>query len=391
MRLVLATFGTTGDVQPFLGLGRELLRRGHQVLLGAPDNFAGRAASVGLEFVSLGPAADGEDARRVFGPACELRDVTSQVQLTLPYALEHAPAAVETLLDAAKGADALLSIPYQAAGRIAAEVLRCPYVSVHFSPFGSSRRPRLSAIAAPGFNACRSRFGLPPVEDPLGKDGISTDLALTPVSPCLFPRPASWSARHHLTGFWFLDELPMVNPDLRAFVEAGEPPVVLGFGSMTHRDPEEIARLLAKAVALAGVRAVIQTGWSGLGLDATSDRIRFAPFVPHAWLFPRAACVVHAGGAGTTAAAFRAGVPSVFVPHWLDQHLWAALALERRLASASIPLGELTAERLALAIRKAVEMPEHRRAAEGVADVMKGEDGVRVAADHLEAMLVRKR
>lgn len=391
MRFVVATFGTTGDVQPFLALGRELLERGHDVLLGAPVNFEARARAAGLDFASLGPAADGEEARRVFGPACELRDVTSQVERTLPYALEHAEASVRTLQEVAAGADALISIPYQAAGRIAAEVLRLPYVSVHLSPFGSSRRPKLSTIAAPGFNACRTVFGLPPVEDPLGAGGLSPDLALTPVSPHLFPRPAAWPAHHHLTGFWFLDETPPVDPALEAFVEQGEPPVVLGFGSMTHRDPEEIARLLAEAVHLAGVRAVIQTGWSGLGLEAPPERVRFAPFVPHAWLFPRAACVVHAGGAGTTAAAFRAGVPSVFVPHWLDQHLWAALATERHLASASIPLGDLTAERLAEAIRRAVEEPVYRRAAMDVAQVLRAEAGVQAAADHLEALGRRNR
>jgi len=391
MRFVFATFGTQGDVQPFLALGRELLERGHRVLLGAPANFQGRTEALGLDFVALGPPADGPEAREVFGAANELRDVTAQVQLTLPYALAHAEAAVEALCRVARGADALVSIPYQAAGRIAAEVLGLPYVSVHLSPFGSSRRPRLREVAAPGFNACRAIFGLPPVDDPLGAEGVSPDLALTPVSPHLFPRPAGWPEHHVLTGFWHLEEVPSVDPGLQAFVEGGEAPVVLGFGSMTHQDPEAVARLLAEAVALAGVRAVIQTGWSGLGAEAPPDRVRFAAFVPHGWLFPRAACVVHAGGAGTSAAAFRAGTPAVFVPHWLDQYLWGALAVERRLASASIPLAELTAPRLAQALRRVLDHPEYRTSALAVAQVLDRERGAATAADHLERLVTSGR
>jgi UDP:flavonoid glycosyltransferase YjiC (YdhE family) len=386
MRIVMATFGTTGDVQPFLALGVELLRRGHRVLLGGPANFAARVEGLGLEFVALGAAADGQETRRLFTSACELRDVNDQVQATLPYALEHAEASVRTLLEVAAGADALLSIPYQAAGRITAELLGLPHVSVHFSPFGSGRRPRISAIAAPGFNACRALFGLGPVADPLGADGISADLALTPVSRALFPATGHPGGHRHTTGFWFLDEPARVDPELAAFVADGPPPAVLGFGSMTHGDPAAVARVLVEAVRLAGIRAVIQTGWSGLELPEVPEGILFAPFVPHSWLFPRAGCIVHAGGAGTSAAAFRAGVPAVFVPHWLDQYLWGALAVERRLASASIPLAELGAERLAEAMLRALDEPRYRVAAAAVAAAIQAEDGVREAADRLEGL-----
>ncbi len=385
MKLVLATFGTTGDVQPFLALGVELIRRGHAVLLAAPPNFAARAQATGLAFCPLGAPVDDPQSLRLFASAYEMEGAVDQVRATLAVPLQHAEASLPALMDAARGADLLVSIPYQPAGRICAERLGLPYISVHFSPFGSTRRPKLSAVAAPAFNALRAAHGLGPLAEPLGQDGISPTLALTPVSPSIFPRPPSWPPRNHVTGFWFLDESYTPDPGLQAFVEAGEPPVVIGFGSLTHRDPAALTQVLLDAVERAGVRAVIQSGWSGLALEDPPPHVRFASFIPHPWLFPRAACVVHGGGAGTTAAVLRAGVPSVFVPHWLDQHLWGALALERNLASACLPLKELDAANLAAAIRAAAA-GRIREACVDMARRVRAEAGVAAAVDLLEAV-----
>jgi sterol 3beta-glucosyltransferase len=389
MKIVLATYGTTGDVQPFLALGVELLRRGHKVVLAAPPNFAPRAAQHGLAFRGLGQAADNLESRQVFASAYEMEGIVEQVRSTLSVPMKHAEASVRDLMETAGDADLLISIPYQTAGQITAELLGLPFVSVHFSPFGNSRRPRLSAAAAPSFNALRATFGLPPIAEPLGVDGISPLLALTPVSPNIFPRPAAWPPHHHLTGFWFLDEPSSPDPALQAFLEAGEAPVVIGFGSISHRDPEAITRILVRAVESAGVRAVIQAGWSGLAVENPPPEVMFTSFVPHNWLFPRASCVVHGGGAGTTASVLRAGVPTVFVPHWLDQFLWGALARERHLASASIPMKELTAAGLAAAIRTARESPRIRDRCTEVSRAIQAENGVAVAAGLIEALTGR--
>ncbi len=245
-------------------------------------------------------------------------------------------------------------------------------------------------MAAPAFNALRAGFGLPPVAEPLGVDGISPLLALTPVSPSLFPRPSAWPAHHHLTGFWFLDEPSAPDPALQDFIDAGDAPVVLGFGSLAHRDPQAITRVLVRAVELAGVRAVIQAGWSGLAGENPPPEVMFTSFVPHDWLFPRASCIVHGGGAGTTAAALRAGIPAVVVPHWLDQFLWGALTQERQLASASIPVKELTAERLADAIRTARESSRLRDSCAAMSRAIRAEEGVAQAAGLIESVAGRR-
>ncbi len=389
MKIVMATLGTTGDVQPFLALGVELRRRGHQAVLAAPPNFALRAEQNGLEFCGLGQAMDDPETRKIFSSAYEMEAMSEQIQATMLVQLRDAEVSVRALVAEARDADALLSIPYQSAGQVTAELLGLPFVSVHFSPFGNSRRPKLAAAAAPAFNALRATFGLDPIAEPLGVDGISPWLALTPVSRNIFPRPGSWAPQHHVTGFWFLDEPAMPDPDLQAFVAAGEAPVVLGFGSLAHRDPEAISRILLQAMELAGGRAVIQAGWSGLHSRTPLPKVLFTNFVPHAWLFPLASCVVHGGGAGTTAAAMRAGTPSVFVPHWLDQFLWGALARERQLASASIPVRELTPEGLAAAIQTARESATIRSHCSAVAQAIQAEDGVGVAADLIESLLGR--
>jgi len=355
-------------------------------VLAAPPTLASPWARGGLAFRGFVNAVDDAASLQVFASAYEQDGMVAQIESTLTVPMRHAEASVRELLEEARDADALVSIPYQTAGQITAELLGLPFVSVHFSPFGNSRRPRLSAAAAPSFNALRGTFGLPPIAEPLGVDGISPLLALTPVSPHIFPRPAAWPPRHHLTGFWFLDEPCAPDPALQAFLDAGEAPVVLGFGSLAHRDPEAITRILLDAVARAGVRAVIQAGWSGLRHQEPPPGVLFTAFAPHAWLFPRASCVVHGGGAGTTAAALLAGVPTVFVPHWLDQFLWGALARERHLASASIPVRELTAEGLAAAILEARSSPRIREACAETAQAIQAERGVAVAADLLETL-----
>jgi len=386
MKIVIATFGTTGDVQPFLALGVELLRRGHEVVLAAPPNFAPRAARHGLAFRGLGSSVDDARTLHTIALACQQAGMDEQIRLTLAVPMKHAEASVHELLETARNADALVSIPYLAAGQISAELLGLPFVSVHFSPFGSSRRPRLSAAAAPSFNALRKGFGLHPIAEPLGVDGISPTLALTPVSPSIFPRPASWPAHHHVTGFWFLDEPAEPAPALQAFLAAGDPPVVIGFGSMAHEDPAAVTRILLRAVDAAQVRAVIQSGWSGLSDEHPPKNVMFTSFVSHAWLFPQASCVVHGGGAGTTAAGMRAGTPSVFVPHWLDQFMWGALARERRLASASIPIRELDPEALAAAILAARDSAAIRECCAEASRAIRAEDGVAVAAGLIEAL-----
>lgn len=383
MRGVIATYGTMGDVQPLLALGAELSRRGHSLKFAAPPDFADRAHRLGFGFVPLGPPMDPVELREVYGHSVLTRDVVQHVKRTLPLVIRDTPRMVEELASACADADILMSLPYQLAGRIVHDLHHVPLISIHLSPFGGYSR-RFVAESSLLINELRACYGLNPLDDPLGPSGSSSLLTLYAVSPTLCLRPRHWPEHHRMTGFFFLDEKWAPDPALERFVNAGEPPIVVSFGSVLHQSPEALARIVLEAITGVHRRAVIQRGWTGLEFQSIPHEIHVTGTVPHHWLFPRAACVVHAGGAGTTAAALRAGIPSVIVPHVLDQFLWATLAKERGCASDVIPFVELNAERLQRAIEKAL-LPESRSAAGKLGENISRENGISIAADLIES------
>ncbi len=174
--------------------------------------------------------------------------------------------------------------------------------------------------------ARREVFGLPPA--PVAGPLYSKNLAGMPVlygfSPEVIPPPKDWGTDVHVTGYWFLDVEEGWSPPtgLVEFLAAGPPPIFIGFGSMSNRDPAEMEALISEALERSSQRAVVQAGWGGLKGIASPDRVCSIDSVSHAWLFPRMAAVIHHGGAGTTSAGLRAGVPSIIVPFFGDQPFW---------------------------------------------------------------------
>ncbi len=173
-------------------------------------------------------------------------------------------------------------------------------------------------------------------------------------SPSVLPRPEDWDARVHVTGYWFTDEPDGWIPprEVVRFLEAGPPPVYIGFGSMSQKEPEATTRLGLDAIAATGRRAIVHAGWAGLAAAATPDDVLVGGSFPHVWLLPRVGAIVHHGGAGTTAAAIRAGVPSVVVPFHGDQPFWGGLTHTLGVGTTPIPRRRLTATRLAAAIEE---------------------------------------
>jgi len=192
-------------------------------------------------------------------------------------------------------------------------------------------------------------------------------------SPAVVPRPADWPPSQEVVGYWWPARPAgwTPPPEVQDFLAAGPPPVFVGFGSMAPGHGARLARPVLEAVRAARVRAVVQAGWSGLRADDDPDVLNVGP-MPHDWLFPRVAAVVHHAGAGTTAAALRAGVPAVPVPVLADQPFWARRVHELGVATAPIPLPRLTADRLAAALRAA---PALRGRAAEMAGRLRAEDG----------------
>jgi sterol 3beta-glucosyltransferase len=190
-----------------------------------------------------------------------------------------------------------------------------------------------------------------------------------------------------MPGYFFLnDETWKPDRALEEFVAAG-PPVVITFGSMTHNDADGLTDLALEAVENAGCRAVMQQGWSGLAQKRLPSSIHIADFIPHDWLFPRASCIVHHGGAGTAASVFRSGVPSVFVPHTFDHPLWAELARGLGCAGPTIPYLELTAKRLGDAIVATLTNDGICRAAAELGEKVRAEQGLRRSRQLVEALV----
>jgi sterol 3beta-glucosyltransferase len=300
---------------------------------------------------------------------------------------------------AAAGTDILLTAFGPAPlSRLAAEAMRIPSVGVYLAPGVPTREfpppgwpaagqpspvdnlaagrevlARTGSLYADVLRTLRARLDLP----------AATAQAPSPpddwpichgFSPAVVPRPADWPAAVRVTGYWWPARRPGWQPpdQLVDFLAAGPPPVFIGFGSMTPNH-ERLHEVVAAAVTRAGVRAVVQSGWADLG--PTGDDILVVGDLPHDWLFPRTAAVVHHAGAGTTGAGLRAGVPAVPVPVLVDQPFWADRLHRLGVAPDPLPLHELTADTLADALRSCLDRPGYRDRATELAHLIRADDG----------------
>jgi UDP:flavonoid glycosyltransferase YjiC (YdhE family) len=208
-------------------------------------------------------------------------------------------------------------------------------------------------------------------------------------SPTVVPKPADWGERIHVTGYWFLERPSDWQPpaDVADFIRSGPPPVYVGFGSMGNRDPREVTEIVLDALDRCRQRGVILTGWGGLSRADLPDNVFGIESMPFDWLFPRMSAVVHHGGAGTTSAGLRAGVPSVIVPFFADQPFWAERVCRLGVGPGPVHRKRLTAERLARAISIAVNDSRMRDRAGEIGERIRGEDGVAAAVHFIDRYL----
>jgi UDP:flavonoid glycosyltransferase YjiC (YdhE family) len=201
----------------------------------------------------------------------------------------------------------------------------------------------------------------------------------------IVPRPPDWGEHICITGYWYPEEEDWHPPDdLRRFIESGPPPVFIGFGSMPIRDPARTTAIVLDAHLQSGQRAVLHTGWAGIGRQELPNNVYKIEYAPYAWLFPRMAAVVHHGGAGTTAFGVRAGVPAIIVPFLFDQFYWGKRLAALGVGTDPIPHRTLTAKRLADAIRVAVTDTQMRRRAAELGEKVRAEGGVKEAVSVIQ-------
>jgi UDP:flavonoid glycosyltransferase YjiC (YdhE family) len=225
-----------------------------------------------------------------------------------------------------------------------------------------------------------------PLTGPFGRLSWKQQPVLYGYSSHVLPRPPDWPDQVHVTGYWFLDHAQDWHPPqkLTDFLAAGPPPVYIGFGSIADRHPESLTELVLEALNRTGQRGILQAGWGGLGGKRLLDKVLQIEWVPHDWLFPQMAAVVHHGGAGTTATGLRAGIPSIIIPFAWDQPFWGRRVAEIGVGPSPIPRQKLSAERLAAAIQTATSDKVVQARAAAVGRQSRAEDGVAqaVAAFH---------
>jgi UDP:flavonoid glycosyltransferase YjiC (YdhE family) len=402
MHVTILALGSRGDIQPYATLGKGLQSAGHQVRFVTFENFAQLAETHGLDFHPIHGDAQALVAR---GGANMLALIRSFGSLAEGYACDlSAPILKET--------DVIINqLPLALYGYDLAEKFDLPMFVAAVMPLVPTQAfPMMGfpALPFPGYNRLtyylaqqigwqmfrpiinrwrRQVLGLPPLPtfgyfNQLGTqrfpvlDGFSTHVV---------PRPPDWSEHVHITGYWFPeDETWQPSDDLRTFIEAGPPPVFIGFGSMPVRNPERTTKIVLEALKQSNQRGILHTGWGGIGECALPDYVFKINYAPYGWLFPRMAMVIHHGGSGTTAFGVRAGVPTLVVPFIFDQFYWGERIAALGVGPKPIPYQRLSVARLAKVITMAISDPQMRQRAAELGQKTRGENGIAKAIEIIQ-------
>ena len=410
MRITMFAIGSTGDVRPYIVLGRELKARGHEITICAFADFEPTVQKEGMYFKPINGDVKALMANLMNGSTGVgfLKQVRDSLVDSIDPFLDDLEAACE-------GAEAIIGTYLGQVLQSLAEVRRIPYIQTHYFPMDKNSRTPITT--APGRHAGRAwnlasyelgyfiisvmekyylsdwreKHGMPPRKlegAPKYELNGHTIPVLYAISPLVMPRPASWKENIHMTGFWRddrdVDYTP--SPELAAFLAAGEKPIYVGFGSMVSGDMGETLGIVLDAVRESGVRAILSRGWGGKEIPSDPN-VFVADFVPHDWLFQHVAGVVHHGGAGTTAAGILACCPTLVIPFGGDQPFWAGRARELGIGPKPIPRDKLTVSKLSKAFTDLTTTGKYRVAAQELGERMRLEQGHIIAANIVEREL----
>jgi sterol 3beta-glucosyltransferase len=413
MRVVLTTVGTRGDVQPYVALGKGLAARGHRVVIGSHVDHETFVRGHGLDFRPIGGsfiALLESDLGRAWIESGD--SLTRYLKATRAAFASVLPSWHADGARASEDADVVVSHPLTYGAFHMAEKRDVPVVCATLYPIVASGElapmafPRLpswgwlrrlmshqssramSSLLRPYIAAHRADLGLAPrrTKDEM-REMVLGALVLNAYSEHLVPRPRDWPENVHVTGHLTLDPTASYSPPpaLESFLQAGDPPIYVGFGSMTGRDPEELTRTTLDAVRRAKQRAVVVTGWGGIAQgQVKGEDVYVDKEIPHDWLFPRLRAAVHHGGAGTTAASLRAGLPTLVVAFFGDQTFWGCRVSAAGAGPPPIQRRALQAQSLGDAIARTVASEEYARTARSLGEKLRAEDGVAAAITRIE-------
>jgi sterol 3beta-glucosyltransferase len=413
MKIALHTFGTRGDVQPFVALALELQARGHDVILAAPRDFTDWIEGFGLvtspidwdmgDFIrradKLGltrnPLATFFHWKTLIKPMMDaLLNTGVEGANDADVVIAHPKMILSATGAEAAGAVFIVAAPLPIIVPTTAWPMPATFAKNHGQFWNKLSWKPLDFAFAPykaSINKIRRKLGLEPVGSKIdytqwmGKPALS----LTAVSDAVIARPDDWPSKAYMTGYWSLPESQntpssSLDPALEAFLNAGPPPVYIGFGSMVSRDATRLVGAAVAGLKKAGLRGVIARGWAQLP-KLNADHVHFIDAAPHDQLFPRCQAIVHHGGAGTVGAALAAGKPSLIVPFMVDQPWWAERLAEQHLGPRALKPARFTANRFSRAIKGVVNDPRYTKNCVAIAAQLAAQNGVQVAADLIEA------
>ena len=410
MQITILTYGTRGDVEPFLALAFGLQQCGHKVRLALPQRFAALAAQYHIPTAPL-PG----DPQEISHRANDASNMFATIRSVAGYIFSISGDVLRAAVAACADADLIIhSYFFTTGGHSLARAKGIPDISVQLFPIFAPTRAFPSVAMPdlpPGERSYLSHQLVTQLYWRLGNLGYRRlmradpgaanfklewpfdehDHALSPLlfaySPALLPRPSDWTSPHiHITGSFNLPTLPDYQPPQKMvdFLAAGEAPVCISFGSMLNKAAQQSGELLRSALQQTGQRAIFLTGWDAAQPVEEDKNLLYLEDIPHDWLFPQCKSIVHHGGAGTTHAALRAGIPNIVIPHAGDQRFWARRVSASGAGPRPLNLKHLSAAALIEAFAQA-DSREMRLRAKAMGQLICADDGVYEAVRLIEA------
>jgi UDP:flavonoid glycosyltransferase YjiC (YdhE family) len=418
MKFVLAAYGTRGDIEPGAAVGRELLRRGHEVRIAVPPNLVGFAEAAGLAPVAYGPDSQAVQAKDIGVNLSKqfphgVRDLARMWRENWENSTECWSQMSKTLMSLADGADLLItSMIFEDGAANVAEYYDIPLATLHYFPLRPNGQllpnlpAPLSRYAMSGFwwlcsgllgsfeRAHRRELGLPKATGPSSRRVTERGaLEIQAYDPLCFPGLAAewakWGAQRPFVGTLTMELPTEADEEVASWIAAGKPPICFGFGSMPMESPADTIAMVDAACAQLGERALVCSAWTDFNSVPHGEHVKVVRTMNHGAIFPACRAIVHHGGAGTTAAALRAGVPTLILWATPERQMWGAL-LKRLQVGTSRRFSSTTRESLVEDLRQILAPPCVARARELATRMTTPADSAAATADLVESFARRR-
>ena len=418
MEISILTIGTRGDVQPFIALGLGLIQAGYKIKIVTHSIFESWIRSYGFDFAVVEGNPQGfiesEEGKKI------LESGSNPIEFVRLFGQTISPFVDRLMSDiwqACQSTDAIIAHSALFWTYDLAQKLDIPFFLACYTPQTPTTKYPVAMGSGISANGLLNYLSYPLsslilwqiFRKPVNR-WLQSNLSLpsrsfwqSPVfsmrkqqvpflyaySEYILPKPRNWDESDYVTGYWFLDSVLDWTPpkDLTDFLNTGSPPVYIGFGSMSNREPEKIAKIALDALEKTNQRGIISTGWGGINDVNLPSNVFQIDSVPHKWLFPQCTAVVHHGGAGTTAAGLKAGVPTVIVPFFFDQPFWGQRIADLGVGTKPIEQKELTLDKLSAAINTVVYDRQIRDRATRIGEKIRLENGVARAVKIIDTCL----